>query len=169
MTRGDSVGNQRTTAPWSHKCWAVPKNDHPRWYGTWLLILGQDSQFLKFQEKKTCSFFIYFWERLEAGTMELLCLESWIWSCPRAFLHDTTLWSDTDLWSANWSFSKIPPTTGILHIINQLRKKRAIEKCLENEIYLESIQKSLGIYSTFITLEPFNPQFWQNISCLLRW
>ena len=51
MTRGDSVGNQRTTAPWSHKCWAVPKNDHPRWYGIWLLIPGQDSQFLKCQEK----------------------------------------------------------------------------------------------------------------------
>ena len=73
--------------------------------------------------KKTCSFFIYFWERLEAGTKELPCLEFWIWSCPRAFLHDTTLWSVTDLWSANWSFSKIPPTTGILNIINQLRKK----------------------------------------------
>ena len=50
-----------------------------------------------------------------------------------------------------------------------VKKKKAIEKCLENEIYLESIQKSLRIYSIFITLEPFNPQFWPNISCLLRW
>ena len=28
-----------------------------------------------------------------------------------------------------------------------VRKKKSIEKCLENEIYLESIQKSLGIYN----------------------
>ena len=66
MTRGDSVGNQRTTAPWSHKCWAVPKNDHPRavpklfcmipHYGP-ILICGQPTDhFQKFRpQRKFCA------------------------------------------------------------------------------------------------------------------
>ena len=149
MTRGDSVGNQRTTAPWSHKCWAVPKNDHPRWYGIWLLIPGQDSQFLKCQEK---NMFLFHLLLGKTG--------SWNYGTSLSRILDLELSPSFFAWYhimvrywfvvSQLIIFKNSAHNGNFAHYQSVKKKKAIEKCLENEIYLESIQKSLGIYSTFI-------------------